>query len=142
VLGIGAALVAGLAVELAVSRHWQTPSQAIAWAALGSIAAAGVLVALRRAPRTRLALLAVVGATSLVGVVLHLSANHAAGPLDRDHATTWDTLPVVHQWWLAASGGVGPAPPLVPLALALLAALLVLASVSDAARPTQAPTSS
>jgi hypothetical protein len=74
VLGIGAALVAGLAVELAVSRHWQTPSQAIAWAALGSVAAAGVLAALRRAPRTRLAMLAVVGVISLVGVVLHLSA--------------------------------------------------------------------
>jgi hypothetical protein len=142
VLGIDAALVAGLAVELAVSRHWQTPSQAMAWAALGSVAAAGALVALRRAPRTRLAMLAVVGVTSLVGVVLHLSANHAAGPLDRDHATTWHALPAWRQWWLAVSGGVGPAPPLVPLGLALSAALMILAMACEPAHRPQVPTSS
>lgn len=145
-LTLAAVLGLGVLVELATARHWHGPEQLIAWAALALVAVGVALLArptaaLHRAGRI---LLAAVAGASLFGVWEHLGANLDAGPLDFRYATTWSDLPVARQWWLAVSGGVGASPPLVPLVLALVVALVLLADLTRRAQvplvvPTRAP---
>jgi len=47
----------------------------------------------------------------------------------RHYADTWDSRPAVEQLWLAATGTVGPAPPLAPGVLAEIGLALFLASL-------------
>jgi hypothetical protein len=122
-------LIAGVAVELATARHWHGFEQLIAWASLLLLAAGAALSILggdgaRRAAR---AVLAVVGAASAFGVWEHVQANLDSGPLDFRYARTWAGFSAGKQWWLAVSGGVGASPPLVPLVLVLVVALVLLA---------------
>jgi hypothetical protein len=122
----------GIAIELVLSRHWTEPSQLIAWAALALVVAAGVAVlGTPNSPTIRvirLGLLLVVGA-SLIGVVLHAHGNYQSGPLDAVYGDRWATMGSLERWWLAVREQVGPAPVIVPLALAQLAALAAIATI-------------
>jgi hypothetical protein len=124
--------IAGLAVELALERHWTQPVQLIAWAAL-AIAAGGLLLMLwspsaRQVQVARiLAILVMVSA--LFGVWEHVESNWDAGPLDRNYSDTWDTLSSTNQWWLAITKTVGPSPVLAPGALAQVGLSILLATV-------------
>ena len=68
------------------------------------------------------------------GVIVHVISNHDAGVLDYHFSATWPTMGEIERWWLAATGGVGPTPPLAPLSLAFAALLLLIASIGVAAR--------
>jgi hypothetical protein len=124
--------VLGAAAELLFLHHWGSAGQAIVWPALVAIAAGVLVVALRPSRRSlRAARLVglVVAAVALVGVGFHVSENLTAGPLDRAFAATWDSMPALEQWWLAVTGGVGPAPTLAPGVLVQLGLGLVLSTV-------------
>lgn len=144
-LGLAALTIGGLTVELAAERHWRQPSQLIAWVALALAAAAlGLLIGRPAAPRIRLArsLAALVIISALIGVWQHIAGNYEAGPLDGRYTATWESLPVLERWWLAASKGVGPAPPLAAGALAQLGLSLLLASmrlIPPESRPSARP---
>jgi hypothetical protein len=122
----------GAAADLAVARHWHSPIQLVPWAALALLGAATVAVALRPA---RLLVLAgravalVLAAAGAFGVYEHVAANHASGALDARYSATWDGLPAATQWWLAASGGVGPTPSLAPGVLAFAGLCLAAATL-------------
>jgi len=107
-LGLAGLTILGLAVELAVERHWTQPLQLVAWAAL---AVGGLAAAL------------------LLGIWEHIEGNHDAGGLDRNYMDTWDDLPSTTQWWLAISKTVGPSPPLAPGALAQVGLCVLLATL-------------
>ena len=127
--------IVGLAAELATLRHWDNPVQLIAWAALVVLAVGWGIVASRPAGallRTGRVLLILVVVTSVVGTWRHALANFEAGPLHRDFASTWQTMSGWSQWWAALTKQVGPAAPLTPLALALVAVLVVIAAALDA----------
>lgn len=120
----------GIAGELARSRHWDSIDQLVAWGATGLLGIALALVAgSPSAGHVRAArpVLAAVGVSAVVGTWQHLRANLASGPLDFRYATTWSGFSTKHRWWLAVSGGVGAAPPLVPLLLGMAAAMVWLA---------------
>jgi len=70
-----------------------------------------------------------------------VAENLTAGPLDRDYAATWSSMPAVEQWWLAMTGGVGPAPTLAPGALLEISLALALATIRHPAFSTQKPAS-
>ena len=53
------------------------------------------------------------------------AAFRAGGALDQRTAATWETTPATTRWWMALSGGVGPAPPLAPGVLAQAGLMLV-----------------
>jgi hypothetical protein len=130
-LGLAALTIGGLAVELTTERHWEQPSQLIAWAALALLAVAlGLLARAGRAWRVRVArlLAAAVVASAVFGIWEHIEANHDAGPLDGRYAATWEALSTPSQWWLAARKVVGPAPPLAPGALAEAGLAVLLAT--------------
>lgn len=100
----------------------------------------GLWIAVRVAeqPRARRAILVLGLAAVVVGVLgvgVHVWANLEAAPLDADYETTWATLPVVEQWWLATTGGVGPAPTLAPVVLIEIGLALLLASIRLRTRP-------
>jgi hypothetical protein len=126
VIGILAA-----AFELATERHWNGIEQLIPWIALAVL---GVAVGLLfvpvgwSVPAARALAVLVLGA-SAYGVLDHVLVNYGSGALDRRYADSWDTLPVLEQWWLAATKTVGPAPTLAPGVLGQSALLLVLASI-------------
>lgn len=130
-LGLAGLTIAGIALELAIERHWTKPSQLIAWAALVALAAAvGLLVRAGQSWRVRAAqaLAVVVMLSALLGIWEHVEGNHNAGPLDANYAQTWDGLAPSSQWWLALSKGVGPAPSFAPGALAIAGLLVLLAT--------------
>jgi hypothetical protein len=127
-----AALAAlGVAAELASLRHWQG-SQLIAWIALGANLLALLLVAAgprRAGVLVARALAAIVVASALYGVWVHVKANYDTAPLDAVFGTRWPTLSEPERWWAAANGEAGPAPPLAPLVLAQVALTILLATV-------------
>src|SRR5687767_1030326 len=78
----------GIAIEMAVERHWTQPSQWIAWAALAVAALAAALVSWRpSAGGVRLAriLAFAVIASAAVGIWQHIASNYDAGPLDAEY---------------------------------------------------------
>jgi len=145
-LGIAGITTAGIAVELAIERHWTQPVQLIAWAAVGALALAITLVAWApNRARVRLAqLLAVlVVLSSAVGVGEHVYANYDAGSLDQRYASTWDSLSEPARWGLAITKTVGPSPPFAPGALAEAGLAVLLATVRHPAlAPDAAPIAS
>ena len=124
--------VAGLLVELAFLRHWSTLGALVVWPAIAAAAVATVGLARRpSAGRVRLVRWLALGVVVVgaVGVILHVNENLLAGPLDRAYASTWDTLSVVEQLFLAITGGVGPAPALAPGSMSELGLAIALATV-------------
>ena len=131
-LGLGALTCAGIGVELAVEHHWTTPTQAIAWVALGVVALA--LALLVKAPsRARVRVAQVLAAAAMVsavwGIWEHVESNYDAGELDFRYTDTWASLPESTRWWLAVSKTVGPSPPLAPGALAQASLCALLATL-------------
>ena len=120
-LGLAALTTVALAVELAVEQPWTQPTQLIAWAALALLALAVGLVWWHPTPRrVRLGqvLAMIVVLSAAVGIWQHVAANYDAGPLDFRYTDTWETLPELTRWWLAATKTVGPSPLLAAGALA------------------------
>src|SRR5262249_58491373 len=122
----------GLAIELAVERHWTQPIQFVAWGAL-VVAATAILLVLGAPSPARLRLARVLAVavmlSALLGVWEHVEGNYDAGPLDQNYSDRWDSLPASTQWWLAVSKTVGPSPPLAPGALAQAGLCVLLATV-------------
>ena len=128
----------GIGIELATARHWGSIEQLVAWAAVGLVGLSlGLVVGTPSPGNVRLArvLLVVVVISSLFGVWEHVQANRRAGALDFRYATVWADYSARHQWWLALSGGVGAAPPILPLSLAVTAAMVLLATVGTGSPP-------
>ena len=125
--GLTVLTMLGIAAELVSLRHWDSTIQLIPFAALVVLTVALVLAWRGGAREARVArwLSGVVLATSAFGVYEHIAENLNGGPLDHRYAFTWEHFSKMKQIWLAATGGVGPAPPLAAAALAQ-AALLVL----------------
>lgn len=126
----------GIVAELATSRHWHGTIQLIPWFAAGLLVVAAALVRVG-APggvRAGRALAMLVTLAGLFGVWEHVEGNYDSGPLDFRYATTWSSMSEASRWWRAISGGVGAAPPFVPGALALVAALLVVVTLDSGER--------
>jgi hypothetical protein len=134
-------VLAGIMVELAVTRHWSGGTQLIAWAAVALAATGLAAITVPGRPsvgpglraRVGQGLLGLVCLLSAVGVWEHISANYNSGPLDRRYATTWDSMSMAHRSWLSISGGVGPTPPFVPGMLALVSVLGLLSLIRKGA---------
>ena len=132
VLALAAFGVIGAALDLGLSRHWQTAIQLVPWAALGGIAIALALIAVRptgRALRIARVLLVVVAASAALGIYQHVAANYATAPLDFRFADRWEQMSVPARLWAAGSQAVGPSPTLVPGLLAYLALMTWLATL-------------
>jgi hypothetical protein len=142
ILGLAALGLVGTAVELVFLRHWSSALQLVVWPTLVLLFGAWWAVGLRPTPvrvrRARWLALSVLVIAAL-GVVVHVWANLDAGPLDQDYETTWATLPAIQQWFLAITGGVGPAPVLAPGVLAEIALAIGLATVGHPAIETPKP---
>jgi xanthine/uracil permease len=124
--------VGGLALELAMHRHWQTQTQLIPWFALGVLSLAIALLVIRPSRGSILLariLAGLVVATAIFGVYKHVAGNYDAGPLDLRYYLRWETMSEAERWWKAISKSVGPAPPLAPGALAQSAVLVLLATI-------------
>lgn len=140
-LGLAAVTLVGTAVELAMLRHWVGFDQLIPWFILAVV---GVVVAAQWLHPTPAVTLTsrVVGVAAAVGGAYgaweHIHANYESGPLDFRYAETWSTMSMASKAWTAATGGVGPAPALAPMILALSGACLALATVGLPTRRTQA----
>ena len=138
VIVIAALSVAGVAIELAVERHWGSVTRLIPWATLVA-AVAGIALAASVPSRRRVVAVRVIATvvllSGLIGVVLHVNENHDAEPLDAKFGERWATTPEVERWWIAISKTVGPAPPFAPLALCEIALLLGAATMGGAAKP-------
>lgn len=132
--------VGATAFELASERHWNDFEQLIPWAALVVLLAAivAVLIPVRVGLTVSRVLAALVLAASVYGVVDHTVANHDAGELDGRYSAVWEDLPVVQQWWYAATKTVGPAPTLAPGVLGQGALLVLLAGVGRSSRRQEA----
>jgi hypothetical protein len=131
-LVLAALTVLGTAAELAMLRHWNGVDQLIPWFALGVLAAAVAAVALHLSAVTALVARlvgAVASASGLYGAWVHVHSNYEVGPLDFRYQNTWATMSLASRWWKAASGGVGPSPPLAPAILALGGACLALSTI-------------
>jgi hypothetical protein len=132
VYALAALGIAGTTVELVFLRHWQGATQLIVWPAIVALGI-GLAVLLRRPSargvRAVRAVVVVVAAVALVGVVLHITENLSAGPLDRDFAARWDSMSPIEQWWEAITGGVGPAPVLAPGVLAEISLALFVGTI-------------
>jgi hypothetical protein len=131
-LVLAALTVLGTAAELAMLRHWSGVDQLIPWFALGVLAAAIAAVALHRSAVTAIVARlvgAVASASGLYGAWVHVHSNYEVGPLDFRYQNTWATMSLASRWWKAASGGVGPSPPLAPAILALGGACLALSTI-------------
>ena len=115
-----------------IGRHWHSPTQVIPFAAIAVVAVALSMIATARS-RTSLriaqGLCAVVLAASALGVWNHVAGNEQSGALDQRYAAVWESTSVPRRWWLAASGGVGPSPPLAPGVLAQAALMLLAATL-------------
>jgi hypothetical protein len=131
-LGLAVLTTAGIAVELAVERHWTQPIQLVAWAAVALAAVAtALLFGSPSGGRVRLAriLAAVVLVSAVLGIWEHVEANYDVAPLDYRYADSWDSMIEPARWWLAISKTVGPSPPLAPGALVQAALCIVLATL-------------
>jgi hypothetical protein len=130
-LALTAAGIFTTAFELASERHWKGFEQFIPWFALAVLTIAFLLVCTGSRPAHLLArtLAVLVMCASLYGVMDHAAVNHNSGPLDQRYADSWESMPMVEQWWYAVTKTVGPAPTLAPGILAQTALLLMLASV-------------
>ncbi|MDO5503900.1 MAG: hypothetical protein Q4G67_12065, partial [Actinomycetia bacterium] len=129
---LATAVAVGGLVELATIRHWEG-LQLIPWFVLAIVAVVGV-VALDAPPLlTRLVgTIAILGGA--LGVLQHLLGNLALGPHLPEYADAWPSASVLEQWWLAASGAVGAAPPLAPGLVAISGALLLISSIGSRSR--------
>lgn len=131
-LGLAAVTCLGAATELAMLRHWRG-SQLIPWVMLAVIAAGIVFYAPRRDSRAAIISVRIIAGlsvvTSAVGAFQHIVSNWETAPLSAQFATTWEAVPLWQQWWLAASGGAGAAPPLAPGFVALSGLCLALATI-------------
>ena len=141
-LALAAATALGALIELTMLRHWSHLSQRIPWVILvvALVATAYAYRAGARAtPITRaVALLVALGGG--FGVFEHVNSNVATGALDARYAQTWNTLSPLTHWWYAASGAVGPAPPLAPTMLALTGVCLALSTLGwTNRRPSSSP---
>ena len=128
---VAAGTCGGAVLELAMLRHWDGVDQLVPWVVLAVLAVGIAAVALKPTPRVLLAarLLAVGSAfAGLFGVWEHVSSNWQTAPLSATWASTWDTLSPMQQWWEAATGGAGIAPPLAPGFLALTGICLALST--------------
>lgn len=136
---LAGAVALGALAELAMLRHWSDVQQLVPWvlAALVGLAAAALLG--RRTPSWVVYAARAVGVIAALGsgygVLIHILSNFEAGPLDFRYADRWEQLPMVQQIWLAATGGVGPAPALAPGMVALGGVCLLLGTL-DRARDT------
>ena len=131
-LVLTAIALAGTTTELAIGRHWEGPTQLIPFAAIAVAAVALSMIATARSRmslRIAQGLYVVVLAASAFGVWSHVEGNHESGALDQSYAATWESTPAARRWWLAASGGVGPSPPLAPGVLAQAALMLLAATL-------------
>lgn len=134
-LALTAAVAAGTTVELAMHRHWNDLLQAVPFAGLAVVAAGAAVAA---AGRGRAALVTgrvaalVVAAVGVFGVYEHVTSNYEAGPLDFRYTERWPAMSEPERWWAAATGEVGPSPPLAPGILALAGACLGLALMGRA----------
>jgi hypothetical protein len=136
ILGLAGLGIAGTTIELVFLRHWGSLTQAMVWPALIVLGVALWLV-WRRPTRRRIvtvrAFSVAILAVAVIGVALHFVANFDAGPLDRAYALSWASLPVVQQWFLAATDTVGPAPVLAPGALAEISLALLVGTIAHPA---------
>jgi hypothetical protein len=143
ILALAGLGVAGLLVELAFLRHWSSTGELIVWPTL-AVAGIATFVLARWATPTRVHIVRwlalAVAIVGVVGVVLHVNENLIAGPLDRNYAATWDTLPWIQQLFIASTGGVGPAPALAPGSITELALAIALATVRHPALTRKVPT--
>jgi hypothetical protein len=129
-LAIGAVIVT--AAELAFLTHWDGTLQLLPWVALVAVSVGILLIIVRRGRAvawTARALGAVALVLGGVGVLVHVISNYDAGVLDYHYTDTWPTMGELGRWWLAATGGVGPTPPLAPASLAFAALLLLMATI-------------
>lgn len=136
ILALAAIGIAGTASELVFLRHWTSLTQLVVWPGLLALVVALVMLLTGPTVGRVTGARAIAGAVLVVavlGVALHVHGNLEAGPLDRDYATTWATMSSVEQWWLAITGGVGPAPVLAPGVLAEISLALLLATVAHPA---------
>lgn len=135
-LGLVAIAVVGLGAELAFLRHWEEPSQLIAWASLAVTAVAWLLVVRGGSAGTlriaRILALAVLVA-SVIGVAIHVNVNIEEATEPENWGDAWLALSPVQQLWEAFTGGTGDIPSLAPASLAQTALALLLATVG---RPT------
>jgi len=135
----------GVAVELALLRHWSGLGQIAGWAGVVALAIAVIAVRAIGSPRAVAAIraLAVVAlVVGLVGVVLHVQANFAWGPVDSLYGPAWETTALPIQLLLAATDTIGKAPAVAPGALSFVALTLLLATTrlpSRAATPELPP---
>ena len=129
-LAVGAVVVT--AAELAFLQHWDGTLQLLPWVALVA-AALGVLLLVVRPSRGGVRVARILGAICLVlgvvGVYFHILSNYDSGVLDFRYTAAWPTMPDLDRWWLAATGGVGPTPPLAAASLSFAALLVLLASI-------------
>lgn len=122
---------AGTAVELALDRHWGGFYQWLPWPAVCATIVAAALLLRRPSPRAATVVRGVslvVATVGAVGVLRHVVSNYETAPLDAVYGLKWDSMSQLARWWAASSGGVGPAPPLAPAALAIDAACVTLAT--------------
>jgi hypothetical protein len=131
-IGLAALGGIGTALELGLLRHWNSLLEWIPWISLAILAAALALLVIR--PRRRRVLLArglaaVVAASGVIGVLVHVRENYEAAPLDFHYTASWPTTPEPIRWLLAATDTVGPSPTLAPMALAFIALALLFATL-------------
>jgi hypothetical protein len=137
--GLVALTVIGIvatAFELATEHHWNGIEQLVPWVALVLLAVAVALLLVpggRGVPAARVLGVLVLGA-SVYGVLDHILVNYESGALDQRYSETWETLPAVQRWWLAATKTVGPAPTLAAGVVGHSALLLLLASIGGTRR--------
>lgn len=128
---IAAAGALGTALELALDRHWGGFYQWLPWPAVIATLMAAVVMLRRPTSRSVTIIRGVCACVALVGaagVLRHIISNYETAPLDAVYGLKWDSMSQVARWWASASGGVGPAPPLAPAALAIDAACVTLAT--------------
>jgi hypothetical protein len=131
-LGLAAISGAGTALELGLLRHWNSLLEWIPWISLAILVVAMAFVVVRpRRRRVRIAraLAAVVAASGLIGVLVHVRQNYEAAPLDFHYTASWPTTPEPIRWLLAATDTVGPSPTLAPAALTFVAMALLCATL-------------
>jgi hypothetical protein len=132
VLGLVALGIVGTTVELVFLRHWSSATETIVWPIMAALAVA--FVAMIRLPSAGVVQVVrvvalVAAAFAIIGMGFHVAENLTAGPLDRDYAAIWDTMPAYEQWFAAVTGAVGPAPTLAPGVLAEMGLALLLSTI-------------
>lgn len=141
-LALTGVALAGTTAELVIGRHWESAPQLIPFVVIALAAGALGLIAFARtrgAVSAARGICAVVLAASLFGVWEHIEGNEHAGALDQRTAATWETTPATQRFWLAASGGVGPSPPLAPGVLAQAGLMLLAATLRHPALEAERP---